>query len=90
MMPASGVGAGEATREDVEKAVVEWLRSELGDPEITGSDNFLDVGGHSLTFLRLNGYLGATYGVSLDQRTTYDDELAAAVAAMRPGEQNAT
>ncbi|MEV5413217.1 acyl carrier protein [Thermopolyspora sp. NPDC052614] len=83
MMPTSGMAAGTAAHEAVEQAVVEWLREELDDPEITASDNFLDVGGHSLTFQRLNRYLSTTYGVTLDQRTTYDDELGAAVAAVR-------
>jgi hypothetical protein len=93
MVPTSGAAA---TRPGVEQAVLEWLRTELDDPEITGSDNFLDIGGHSLTFLRLNKFLGAAYGVVLDQPTTYNDELGVAVAAMHPkgdmhaSEQNAT
>jgi acyl carrier protein len=90
MMPKNGVVAGEVTRTGVEQAVVEWLRAELDDPEITSSDNFLDIGGHSLTFLRLNRFLGAKYGVALDQPTAYNNELAVAVAAMRASEQNAT
>jgi acyl carrier protein len=88
-MPTS-VGAGEATRKDVEQAVVEWLQTELDDFEISSSDNFLDIGGHSLTFLRLNEFLNATYGVALDQRTTYNEEIGVAVAAMRASEQKAT
>jgi hypothetical protein len=90
MKPTSDVVVGEATGKEVEQAVIEWLRTELDDPEITGSDNFLDIGGHSLTFLRLNKFLGAGYGVALDQRTTYHEELGVAVAAMHAGEQNAT
>jgi hypothetical protein len=68
---------------EVEQSVVEWLRTELDDPEITGSDNFLDVGGHSLIFSRLNKFLGDSLGVVLDQKTTYSEALSAAVAAMR-------
>jgi acyl carrier protein len=68
----------------VAQSVVEWLRTELDDPEITGADNFLDVGGHSLIFSRLNKFLGDSFGVVLDQKTTYSDQLNAAVAAMRP------
>lgn len=69
---------------NVEQSAVEWLRSELDDPEITGADNFLDVGGHSLIFSRLNKFLGDSFGVALDQKTTYSDELRAALAASRP------
>lgn len=69
---------------DVEQSVVEWLRAELDDQDITGADNFLDVGGHSLIFSRLNKYLGDSYGVVLDQKTTYSAELSAAVAASQP------
>lgn len=69
---------------DVEQSAVEWLRTELDDPEITGSDNFLDIGGHSLIFSRLNKFLGETFGVILDQKTTYSEELSAAVGAALP------
>lgn len=75
------------TTADVERSVVEWLRAQLDDPEITGADNFLDIGGHSLVFARLNKFLGESFGVVLDQRTTYSGELAAAVAAARPAVQ---
>lgn len=71
-------------RKEVEQSVVEWLRTELADPDITGSENFLDIGGHSLIFSRLNTFLGDSFGVVLDQKTTYSDELSSAVAAMRP------
>jgi hypothetical protein len=95
MMPTgiastSGVVAGEVTRTDVEQAVVEWLRTELEDPEIISSDNFLDIGGHSLTFQRLNKFLRTAYGAALDQRTTYNDELSVAVAAIQAATQPAT
>jgi len=46
-----------STIEQVEQSAVEWLRAELDDPEISGTDNFLDVGGHSLIFSRLNKFL---------------------------------
>lgn len=69
---------------DVEQSVIEWLRTELDDPEITSSDNFLDVGGHSLVFSRLNKFVGDSFGFVLDQQTTYSDQLSKAVAATRP------
>ncbi|WP_431042211.1 hypothetical protein ACQUSR_10015 [Streptomyces sp. P1-3] len=69
---------------DVEKSALEWLRTELDDPEITGADNFLDVGGHSLTFSKLNQFLGDSFGIILDMKTTYGESLSAAVAAQQP------
>jgi Phosphopantetheine attachment site len=80
----NGEAAHTARHADVEQAIVGWLRTELDDPEITGSDNFLDVGGHSLTFSKMNKILGDSFGVALDQKTTYEETLSAAVAAMRP------
>lgn len=76
--------SGRTDVEQVERSVVEWLRAELDDPEITAAENFLDVGGHSLIFARLNKYLGESFGTVLDQQTTYADPLSVAVAAMRP------
>lgn len=69
---------------DVERSLIEWLRGELGDPEITGSDNFLDVGGHSLTFSKLNQFLGDSFGAVLDMRTTYEEPLKVAVTKIQP------
>jgi acyl carrier protein len=82
----------------VELSAVEWLRTELEDPEITGADNFLDIGGHSLTFSKLNKFLDDSFGVVLDMKTTYDESLGHAVAkrqrgtgpAPRAGEQRET
>ena len=71
---------------NVERSVVEWLRAELDDPQITGSDNFLDIGGHSLTFSRLNIYLTESFGVTLDMKTAYEHTISRAVAEMRPAE----
>ncbi|HVQ96742.1 MAG TPA: hypothetical protein VMU51_37345, partial [Mycobacteriales bacterium] len=48
------------------------------------SENFLDVGGHSLTFSKLNKFLGESFGVVLDQKSAYGDQLSVAVAAMQP------
>ncbi|MGW2089154.1 acyl carrier protein [Streptomyces sp. NPDC001880] len=68
----------------VEQSVIDWLRTELEDPEIIASDNFLDVGGHSLTFARLNLFLAESFGVSLDMKVAYDEPLSVAVAKAQP------
>jgi hypothetical protein len=78
------VAGAAAEPADIEHSVVEWLRGELGDPEITGSDNFLDIGGHSLAFSRLNRFLGDSHGVVLDMKTTYGETLNVAVTKMQP------
>ncbi|SBV04578.1 Phosphopantetheine attachment site [Streptomyces sp. Ncost-T6T-1] len=84
---ASDEAAGQNRRPDIERSVIEWLRAELEDPHIVGSDNFLDIGGHSLTFAKLNEHLGNTFGVSLDNKITYSQQLSTAVAQARPAEQ---
>ncbi|MEU1126571.1 acyl carrier protein [Streptomyces sp. NPDC005899] len=84
--PAGGEALTATSGTDIEHSVVEWLRGELDDQEITASDNFLDVGGHSLTFARLNRFLGETFGVVLDTRTAYSESLGVAVAKSLPSE----
>jgi acyl carrier protein len=75
-------------RPDLEKSVVEWLRTELADPEVTAADNFLDIGGHSFMFANLNAFLSKSFGLVLDQKVTYSEELGTAVAAMQPELRN--
>jgi hypothetical protein len=84
----AGGGARAVDPADVERAVVEWLRSELDDPDITGSDNFLDIGGHSLTFSMLNRFLSDSFGATLDMKTTYEESLNVAVTKMQPVENS--
>lgn len=73
-----------ATGEGVIDVVVNWLRKELKDPDIEVSDNFLDIGGHSLTFTKLNRFLNESHGVDLDIVEIYDKSLAEAAAGARP------
>jgi hypothetical protein len=83
-VPVAGdEGTGAASPVDIERALVEWLRVELDDQEIVGSDNFLDIGGHSLTFSKLNQYLSGSFGTALDMKTTYAEPLSVAVAKMQ-------
>lgn len=77
------VAAGDRTAVET-TVVVDWLRTELDDPDVTAADNFLDVGGHSLTFAKLNRFLRETHGILLDQKVTYAEEIGTAVAAARP------
>lgn len=83
---ATGISpdSGRQHEPDLTVLVVEWLRAELDDPEITAADNFLDVGAHSLTFTKLNRYLAESRGVALDMRLTYDHTLEAAAKAAGP------
>ena len=78
--------AGEDDHAGLEHSLVEWLRRELDDPEITGSDNFLDIGGHSLTFSRLNNFLSDSFGAVLDMKTTYEEPLSVAATRIQPAE----
>ncbi|MER7583173.1 hypothetical protein [Kitasatospora sp. NPDC097691] len=85
--PAENGRAGAANPAEVEEALVDWLRGELNDARISASDNFLDVGGYSLLFSKLNRFLGATYGVALDIKTTYTEPLSVSVANMQPADK---
>ncbi|MGW2710623.1 phosphopantetheine-binding protein [Streptomyces sp. NPDC001356] len=69
---------------DLERSTVDWLRAALEDPEITASDNFLDIGGHSLAFARLNKFLADSFAVNLDMKVAYDEPLSTAVAKAEP------
>ncbi|WP_405783780.1 phosphopantetheine-binding protein [Streptomyces sp. NBC_00859] len=69
---------------DLEYSTVAWLREELEDAQIVASDNFLDIGGHSLAFARLNKFLSDSFGVNLDMKVAYDEPLSVAVAKAHP------
>ncbi|MGH3761339.1 hypothetical protein [Actinophytocola sp.] len=78
--PETNDHAADATSPtEVEESAVEWLRGELDDTNITGSDNFLDIGGYSLMFSRLNRFLRESHGIVLDMRATYAEPLNVAV-----------
>lgn len=81
---ASDEATRAASRTDIERSLVEWLRAELDDPEIVESDNFLDIGGHSLTFAKLNKHLGDSFGAVLDMKIAYSEPLSVAVEKMQP------
>ncbi|OON71547.1 phosphopantetheine-binding protein [Streptomyces tsukubensis] len=88
-MQVSGTDDGgirPADPSEVERSLVEWLRDELEDPDITGGDNFLDIGGHSLTFAKLNQHLSDSFGAALDMKTTYEEPLDVAVTRIKPVE----
>lgn len=88
-MPATNDhGAGAASPAEVEHALVDWLREQLNDTAITGADNFLDIGGYSLMFSKLNRFLGKSYGVVLDTKTTYAEPLSVAVTKMQAVESS--
>ncbi|MFI7388696.1 phosphopantetheine-binding protein [Streptomyces sp. NPDC049813] len=74
---------------ELERATVDWLRTELEDADISASDNFLDVGGHSLAFARLNKFLADSFAVNLDMKVAYDEPLSTAVAKAQPVQSHA-
>ncbi|OIK28194.1 phosphopantetheine-binding protein [Streptomyces malaysiense] len=74
---------------ELERATIDWLRTELEDPEISASDNFLDIGGHSLAFARLNRFLADSFAVNLDMKVAYDEPLSTAVAKAQPVQSHA-
>jgi hypothetical protein len=73
------------TADVVVKEVVAWLGRALDDSDITGNDNFLEVGGHSMMAIELNTWLAARFSASVDLadlfRGSIQDAVEAAIAA---------
>jgi hypothetical protein len=62
-------------------AAVAWLRTTLDDAEITGDDNFLDVGGHSMIAINFNAWLTEEFGVTTDLAQLFQKTIREAVAS---------
>jgi hypothetical protein len=71
-----------ATATEVEAQVLAWLRRELSDEEISATDNFLDVGGHSALAIELNTWLREKYGAAADLADLFRGPIGPAVAAV--------
>jgi hypothetical protein len=69
---------------DIVQSAIEWLRVELDDPAIVDSDNFLDIGGHSLAFSKLNKFLAENFQVVLDMGMAYEYSIRRAVTDAAP------
>ncbi|MGW7383050.1 acyl carrier protein [Streptomyces sp. NPDC054794] len=66
---------------ELQEAILDRLREQLGDPSITVDDNFLDLGGHSLMAIELKTRLVEEYGVTLPLADLFRGTLADAAAA---------
>jgi acyl carrier protein len=78
------------SRHEVAEALCEQAASLLAEPDIAVSDNFLDVGGHSLMALDLSKEMEQRFGVPLDIRVLFEEsfetvaqDIATRVAATR-------
>jgi aryl carrier-like protein len=68
------------TADIVTDEVVAWLQEKLEDKEITGTDNFLEVGGHSMLAIELNASLVERHGTDLDLAQLFKNPIQEAVA----------
>jgi hypothetical protein len=68
--------------------VLELLRTELGRDDISGDDDFFDIGGFSLLIVRIVSTLQVEHGIQLSARQFVEDSrISAIVAACRPAAQ---
>ncbi|MGW7362018.1 acyl carrier protein [Streptomyces sp. NPDC054841] len=76
------------TLSELTETILSRLREQLGDRWITGEDNFLDVGGHSMMAIELKAWLADRHGVSIGLpelfRGTLSDAAAAAFSGKGP------
>jgi hypothetical protein len=70
------------------RTVLEVLRVELGRDDISGEDDFFDIGGYSLLIIRIVSILQVEHGIRLSARQFVEDpRIAAIVASCRPAAQ---
>jgi acyl transferase domain-containing protein/thioesterase domain-containing protein len=89
--PADGAGAGDAAADpvgDVVGALTAMWRDLLGLADISPTDDFFDLGGHSLIAIRLMARIHRELGVRFQLATLFEaptiDKLAGLVRAERP------
>ncbi|WP_381790233.1 phosphopantetheine-binding protein [Streptomyces niveus] len=67
----TGVKAGDHVR----KQIVAWAAELLEEPQASETDNFFDLGGHSVLALTLIGQVKERYGVEVDIRALFEQNL---------------
>lgn len=70
----------DAAGESIEKQVILLFSDMLHQPDIRGTDNFLHLGGHSLTATRLLARVRSIFGVNVSLRNFFADPTPAGLA----------
>ncbi|RBL90280.1 non-ribosomal peptide synthetase [Chitinophaga flava] len=84
---ASGRAAYAAPTNDTEEQLVDIWREILGRDQIGIDDNFFDIGGHSLTALRLHHALSKHHGYQLKLQDIYNQPTIREMALNRSSSQ---
>ncbi|QIS20127.1 non-ribosomal peptide synthetase [Nocardia terpenica] len=83
-------GARRAPRTPVEATLCELYAGVLGVPEVGPDDDFFDLGGHSLSAIKLTSKIKAEFGIQLGIRDLFDARTVAVVAERLAGSALAT
>jgi hypothetical protein len=67
---------------EVVDLTVAWAREILDEPEVLGSDNFFDLGGHSMLAVELSARAEARFGQAYDFQVLFDESLSSAAAEL--------
>ena len=74
-------GSGRAPAGPVEQAVAEGFSRLLGVARVTAQDDFFDLGGHSLTAIRLGTTVGEALGIEIPPRLVFEHPTVAGLAS---------
>lgn len=64
--------------EEVRDATMKWAAEILMEPELSLSDNFLELGGHSILALRMCSKAKEQFGTEYDMLVLFESDLAGA------------
>ncbi|MER6268147.1 acyl carrier protein [Streptomyces sp900105755] len=70
---------------EVRQRILDWIGEELGDHHITGADNFLELGGHSMMAIELKARIAREYGLSISLADLFQRSISVVVARAEDG-----
>jgi thioesterase domain-containing protein/acyl carrier protein len=68
----AGSGNDDLMRDEVERTIAQWWRELLGAESLTPQSDFFEMGGQSLTAVRLFAKIKKSYGIQLSAATIYE------------------
>ncbi|MGV9314516.1 phosphopantetheine-binding protein [Streptomyces sp. NPDC003691] len=68
--------------EELQKLLVDWVGEFLEAPDASLTDNFLDLGGHSLIAMNINARVQQHFGHELDVQTLFEESIGEAVTEL--------
>ncbi|HEX4208950.1 MAG TPA: SDR family NAD(P)-dependent oxidoreductase, partial [Candidatus Binataceae bacterium] len=69
---ADGAPSGEPMRDEIERTLGQWWHELLGAESLTPQSDFFEMGGQSLTAVRLFAKIKKSYGLQLSPATIYE------------------